>query len=99
MTIYYRGPEVLITDQVFVARWPAPRTFVIDELDDVHVVVLAMRWFGPRRHELRARHRSVAVLLFASYDPRTFGQVRRGLMRAVECQRERREEYGELGYR
>jgi hypothetical protein len=100
MTLYYRGPKVLITDQVFTVLMPGPQTFQLDELDDVHVAIGGRcRPFGPRTCELRARYRDVEVLLFACSDHRTFGQVKRGLTRALEGRRERHQQYGGLGYR
>jgi hypothetical protein len=99
MTIYYRGPEIVITDQVFAVVQPAPQTFAIDELEDVHVAPGHVRWFAPRSYQVRARYHGFEVLLFESSDMRTFGQVRRGLLRALEGRRERDEQYGTLGYR
>ncbi|MGC9667166.1 DUF6232 family protein [Planosporangium sp. 12N6] len=99
MTIYYRGPEVVITDQVFTVLVPGPQSFPIDELEDVHVVAGYRRWPAPRSHELRATYRGYEILLFRSSDMRTFGQVKRGLMRVLEGRRERPEQYGGLGYR
>jgi len=37
-TTYYRGPDVVITDDVFVVWTPQPQTFRIAELESVHVV-------------------------------------------------------------
>ena len=132
MTVYYRGPEAMITHEVFQVYVPHRRTFRIGELSDVHVlrgdlhparvvaariaggalVVVAASWpfvdtpmavltmfllvaapsvacgacsrLTPRPYELRATYRSLEVRLFRSTDERTFGQVKRGLMRSLE---------------
>jgi hypothetical protein len=100
MTVYYRGPEVLITDQVFTVLLPDPLAFAIDGLDDVHVLAGGRRrLFGPRAYELRATYRDVGVLLFSSRDERAFGQVKRGLVRALEGRRAQREQYRPSVYR
>ncbi|MEJ3749364.1 DUF6232 family protein [Actinomycetes bacterium KLBMP 9797] len=134
MTVYYRGPCVLITHQVFRVLHPHPRVYAIRDLSDVYVVeergpspvpvtlgssglagvaavvvatsgldlpaALALAGgasllvagalagacvrIRAHRYELRARHRGASVLLFATADQRAFGQVRRGLVRALE---------------
>ena len=132
MTIYYRSPEVLITDRYFARLTPASVRFPISELCDAHIVrnglhpsrsltchaagvtiILAVAsWpflntpaafaaallaiatpaaaagacarLAPREYELRATYRMFEVRLYASTDPTTFGQVKRGLMRALE---------------
>jgi hypothetical protein len=38
MTVYYRGPEAMITHEVFRVYVPQRRTFRIEELSDVHVL-------------------------------------------------------------
>ena len=40
---------------------------------------------SPRVYELRAGYRGHRVLLYSSSDARTFGQVQRGLLRALEA--------------
>jgi hypothetical protein len=147
MRTYYRGPEVLITDQVFAVLAPYPVAFRIDELYNARVlrgelhparvftahaaggsiVVVAASWplihspagclaalvfvvtpsvisgacfrLTPRTYELRATYRSLDVQLYASADLTTFGQVRRGLMRALEGRQSRLEEIGESAFR
>lgn len=103
MTLYYRGPDVLITDQVFAVRSgnPEPERFRIDELRDVHVVNGgAARWrLRPSVYELWATYRNVLVLLFRASDSRVFGQVSRGLMRALEAREDRLERFGGSGIR
>jgi hypothetical protein len=38
MTIFYPGPEVRITHEVFVILGPCPRRLKINELEDVHII-------------------------------------------------------------
>jgi Family of unknown function (DUF6232) len=132
VTIYYQGPDVVITHEVFAVRTPTPQRFHIRELRQVHVVrgdlppermvtvhvaagafvaalvmapvldspfallvtattaVSAMGANGlcvrlrPRTYEIRAIYQALDVCLYRSADLRTFGQVRRALMRALE---------------
>jgi hypothetical protein len=147
MRTYYRGPEVLITDQIFAVLAPYPAAFRIDELYNVHIVrsdlhparvftahaaggamvMVAASWplinspvmcvaalvlvatpsvisgacsrLTPRTYELRATYRSLDVRLFRSADLTTFGQVRRGLIRALEGRRTRLEQFDGSGFR
>jgi hypothetical protein len=101
VTTYYRGREVLITDELFVAFTPYSRRFRLEELYDVKVVVgRPCRGIRRRRQELWATtDLGVGVLLFGSCDATTFGQVKRGLIRALEGMRDRMEQYGVSGYR
>ncbi|GLI00418.1 DUF6232 family protein [Phytohabitans aurantiacus] len=134
MTVFYRGPCIVITHRDFRILRPHPRVFPIRDLRGVHVVVidrsgvsitvgssgmagvavvviatggldlpaplaliggvalfavatLAGECFraSARRYELRAVCRSEPVLLFATSDVRTFGQVKRGLIRALQA--------------
>lgn len=89
MTTYYRGPQVVITHQVFAVLQPAPQVFMIDDLYDVHVAPGSLRWFAARSHQLRATYGGFEILLFESSDMRTFGQVKRGLLRALEGRADR----------
>jgi hypothetical protein len=139
MATYYRGKAGLITDKFFEVIAPARITFLIDELEDVHivrgearpvhlvpvpvagvatvlgaiglsfagspavlvaafvlvfaaVVVAGAYWrMSPRTYELRASYRLFEVCLFRSTDATLFGQVSRGLMRALEHRRQRLE--------
>jgi len=146
MRNYYRGPDVLITDRVFVVLAPAPVWYRIDEIQDARVVrgdlppvrvltahfaaaaivLLAIGWpflhapvayltaivtvmvsciaagvcwrLAPRAYELRATYRKFEVCLFESTDERVFGQVRRGLLRALEGRGNRLEAVFESGF-
>ena len=141
-TTYYRGPEVVITDNVFAVWTPCPMAFRLDELEAVHVVRgrlhparffaafaaglsvigVAVSWpflqspgaylaavaavavpavmngvghrLAPRSHELRAVYQGFEVELFSSPDVTTFGQVKRGLSRALEGRRYGAERFG-----
>jgi hypothetical protein len=53
---------------------------------------------NPRSYELRATYLGYDVQLYCSTDLRTFGQVKRGLMRALEGRRQRLEQTGAPGY-
>jgi hypothetical protein len=84
MTIYFRGPTVLITDQALEVGGPSHYRFAIIDLYDIHVV--RGRWrLGGREQELRASYHGYVVRLFSSRDERLFGQVRRALLRATEA--------------
>ncbi|MEH1125424.1 DUF6232 family protein [Micromonospora sp. CPCC 206061] len=80
MTIFYRGPRIVITHRDFRILWPCPRVFIIRELFDVQVVLVVRA----RRFELWARHQGTMVCLFSTCDERSFGQVKRALVRAME---------------
>ena len=91
MVTFYRGPQVLITDEVFKTWEPLNRQFKINDLYEAHVLIVRAWWPGPRNYELRATYRGYLVRLFWTSDARTFGQVRRGLVRAFETRRDRHE--------
>jgi hypothetical protein len=80
MTVFYRGPCIVITHEDFRVLCPRPRVFAIRELLDVRVVQ-AVR---TGRFELWARYRGALVCLFGTADERSFGQVKRALVRALE---------------
>jgi hypothetical protein len=80
MTVFYRGPCARITHLTFETWRPQHRIFIIRELR--HVVVIDADRTGA--YELRAYYRGVPTILYASSSRREFGQVRRGLMRAIE---------------
>ena len=93
MTVYYRGPHALITEDVLEVWSPQHRVFQISELTSMYVVDGGSGWnrslWARLRapsvpSELRATHRGADVLLFSSADAQTFGQVRRALARVRE---------------
>jgi hypothetical protein len=93
MTIYYRGPDVLITDQVFMVRRPNPILFRIALLRAAYIICWGGRFLrltSTAERELRAMYGSCEVTLYRSRDPITFGQVQRGLLRALERHEQRR---------
>lgn len=83
MRLYYDGEYARITQTVFESRHPAVRVFGIRDLCYVHIVEQS-RLFGRRMRELRAVYRGELVSLLRTNDERTFGQVCRALMRALE---------------
>ncbi|MCW6006125.1 hypothetical protein K1W54_16280 [Micromonospora sp. CPCC 205371] len=80
MTIFYRGPRIVITHRDFRILRPYPRVFAIRELSDAQVILLRR----DRRFELWARHQGTPVCLFSTCDERSFGQVKRALVRVME---------------
>src|SRR6476659_476644 len=87
MTVYYRSPDVLITDQVFVVRRPYPIQFRIALLRAAYIIRWGrsfLRRTSAAERELRAMYGSCEVTLYRSRDPIMFGQVQRGLLRALE---------------
>jgi hypothetical protein len=98
VTTYYRSPEALITHEMFAVYGPYSQIFPIEELFDVYVVTEGSR-VRPRAFQLWGTFRGTEVLLFSCSSPRTFGQVKRGLIRALEGRRYREEQCGVSGYR
>ena len=93
MTTYYRDEEVLITDRVFITAVPILMRFPIAKLRNAHVLRYPRRFpWGRATHELRATYGGTELILFETDDETVFGQVRRALLRALERQRERRQE-------
>ena len=87
MVTYYRGPSALITHQIFEVRGPDQRRYAIADLYDVHIVLFSGAWWrlNPPEYQLCATYRGHEVELYRTRDPRTFGQVKRGLIRALEA--------------
>jgi hypothetical protein len=87
MTTYYQGPLALITHEVFVSCSPPLQRFQLTQLRAVGVVRGGPdRWYRRRPvWELVAGYQGAQVSLFATADKRTFGQVRRALLRALEA--------------
>jgi hypothetical protein len=84
---------------VAAAAWPRLTSF------EAHLAILAMVLLPsavsgacirviPRPHELWVTYRYRQVCLFRTMDERQFGQVRRGLVRALEHRQRRFEERG-----
>ncbi|MBQ1047536.1 hypothetical protein KBX50_03410 [Micromonospora sp. C51] len=82
MAIYYRGPELNITDKLFVLRAREP--YLVQDLRDIRVIALKQTW---RREvfELRATYQGREVLLYRTTDRTMFAHVRRALVRALEA--------------
>jgi hypothetical protein len=77
MALLYRGPDALITDEVFESLGPQPQSYLINELQYLHVV-------RGRPLEIRAVYRGQLICLFHTRDRQVFGQVQRALLRALE---------------
>ena len=95
MAIFYRGPDVLITDQVFVVRRPYPIRFRIALLHAAYIISWEPKsWWRPANveRELRATYVSREVSLYRGGDPIVFGQIQRALLRALESSQRRRDE-------
>ena len=85
------GHAAGITIILVAASWPFLSTpaavFAALVAIAAPAVAAAVSWrLAPRAYELRARYRMFDVSLFATTDVTTFGQVQRGLMRALENQ-------------
>ncbi len=94
MTTFYRGPHVLITDKVFLVRGLREMRFRLELLHEAYVACWPVGGLlsRTRLRELRAYYGSHEVVLFRSTDATVFGQIRRGLLRALEAQQRRREQ-------
>lgn len=88
MRTYYRGPDVVVNDQVFEVCGPQPLRFLVAKLRDVQVVRTTRRssWGrATRAFELWAWYERDRVQMYSSPDERVFGQVSRALRRAIEA--------------
>jgi len=94
---YYRGPDAVVTDRLFVWHTTPAKGFAIQDLRNVGLVrtgavavavpFLLLAGFSgvrSRRWELRATYRGHDVVLYSTSDTRVFNQVARALRRAVE---------------
>lgn len=83
MRTFYRSPDIMVTSDHFAILHPRQVHFRITELKDAYII----RHGSPSIHpqlEIRARYGTSDVRLFMTTDSRTFGQVRRALIRALE---------------
>ena len=83
MRTFYRSPDILVTSDHFSVLRPSPVQFRITDLKDAYIVRHGPPSLRPQL-EIRAAYRANDVRLFMTTDPRTFGQVRRALIRALE---------------
>ena len=89
MRTFYQSPDIMVTsDHVAVLR-PSEMSFRLSELKGPYIVRHGSGTIHPPL-EIRARYGSSDVRLFITTDARTFGQVRRALIRALE-------QYGSAG--
>lgn len=86
MTIFYRGPRGLVTDQVIATDKTGWRRLTVAGLAEVHIVrSRAGRWpVGRLTWTLRASWAGTVVVLYESRDRREFDQVCRALRRVLE---------------
>jgi hypothetical protein len=82
VNVYYRGPDVLITEDLFVLQGAS--AYRIRELREVAFTV-TRKGLRQRTYELWAMYRGRRVLLHRSADAQLSGQVRRALVRAFEA--------------
>lgn len=93
---YYRGPDAVVTDRLFVWHTAPTKSFIVQDLQNVGLALFATAFWRmrPRRWELRATYQGHEVILYASCDTRVFNQVARALRRAVEDTRRPAAGYG-----
>ena len=86
--IFYPGPELRITHEVFEVTSPFYQRYPIAELEQVHLARAKRSdnrsWHLGRAHALRAVYRGQVVDLFQTHDRVIIGQVYRALRRALE---------------
>lgn len=83
MRTFYRSPDILVTSDHFSVLRPRPVRFRIRDLRDAYIVRHGSPSLRPQL-EIRAGYGANDVRLFITTDSRTFGQVRRALIRALE---------------
>ncbi|MFG2037977.1 hypothetical protein [Dactylosporangium sp. NPDC048998] len=82
--MFYRSSDLVVTADHFVILRPDRVEFRIDFLQGVYVLEHPRTGRTRAAQEIRAQYGIHDVRLFHSTDPRTFGQVRRALIRALE---------------
>lgn len=84
--IFYPGPNLRITHEVFEVTTPFYQRYPIAELEQVHVGRAKRHdsWHLGRPRVLRAVYRGQVVDLFQTHDRVIIGQVYRALRRALE---------------
>lgn len=84
MRMFYQSPDVIVTSDHFVILRPDRVQYRIDFLEGVYILEHPRAGRLRAVWEIRAQYGVHDVRLFHSSDPRTFGQVRRALIRALE---------------
>ena len=88
--MFYRSPDLVVTSDHFVILRPAEVQYRIAFLEGVYVLHHPRVGRNRAAQEIRAKYGVHDVRLFHSSDPRTFGQVRRALIRALEWREQER---------
>ena len=83
MRTFYEGPDIMVTSDHVAVLTPSPMSFRLTELKGPYFFRHGSASIHPRL-EIRARYGTSDVRLFITTDARTFGQVRRALIRALE---------------
>ncbi|WP_344614059.1 hypothetical protein [Dactylosporangium salmoneum] len=96
MRMFYRSPDLIVATDYFVILRPARVEYRIDFLEKVYVLEHPRVGRTRAAQEIRAQYGLHDVRLFHSSDPRTFGQVRRALIRALEWRERERRRYAAL---
>lgn len=80
--MFYRSPSAAVTEQWFVTP---DRAFVLADLQQIRTARVGTTWrLRPRSFEIWAEYNGVVVRIYESADEKTFGHVRRALIRARE---------------
>jgi hypothetical protein len=82
--MFYKSPDLLITDTHVVVLQPVEARFYLEAIQSPYIVRHG-RGAGFRAgHEIRARYGHADVRLFFTTDRARFSTVRRALIRALE---------------
>ena len=80
MAVLYRGPHVVVTDDVIEVLGAGGSRYALEHLGFISVF---RETDGPGRWHLMAEYRGEPETLFSSSDQREFAKVCRGLQRAL----------------
>ena len=85
MIVFYRSQELLISRDAFMPLF-SPDRFDLADLHHIQAVV-SYPVHRPRRPrwQLLAEHHGTTICLYSTTEERTFGQVKRALVRALEA--------------
>jgi len=81
MAVLYRGPHVVVTDDIVEVLGAERSRYAIKHLGFINVF---RETDGPGRWHLMAEYRGEPETLFSSTDQREFAKVCRGLQRALK---------------
>jgi hypothetical protein len=95
--MFYSSPSAAVTEQWFITPH---RAFAVAGLQQIRTARVGVTWrFKPRSFEIWAVYNGIVVRIYESTDEKTFGHVRRALIRARELgeaeedERDERHEY------